>query len=354
MKLLTSIRLTEFRNFESIELSGLKPVVFIHGPNGSGKSNLLESVSMLCQLTPLRKVKPQDLVRWGESAFNLRGKIDQSGVLEHGFSAARRFTLFNQNPEKTDEYLTHQPIVSFLPENTQIVTGDPETRRAFIDQSLSMLDPDYRNALKLYHRTLKQRNAHLKLNPKEARIWDPALVENGSLILDKRLRWIQFATGRLKPLFDLAFQAPAEIRYMNTFRIQQSIPAAFLQALEESFALDRDSGYTHAGPHRDVYELRVYGKAASEAASQGQKRFLAVAFQLALLEAWEQKTGRTPIVLLDDVLLDLDLERKRLILSRMIGNYQLFIASTDQTETAEFGSDLSILAFHDKKLQVEA
>lgn len=326
----SAIRLLHFRNYQDVEIKSFGRTNLILGENGSGKTNLLEALFFLARLLPIRSINAAGLVQWNEAAFYLRGEID-GDIVETGFSPQRKMLKLNQKPITASEYALKNPSVAFLPDDITIVTGSPDERRDFIDSALGIMDQEYRIQHQRYQRALKQRNAQLKLNPKDAPIWDHELVQSGSRIIEKRLQWVQSTNLWLKKWYERYYNSDIGIRYFNTFRIEASVAASFQKALELSRPSEVLKRHTLVGPHRDNFEIEQGDKAARTFASQGQRRGIALALKLSMAQSLETLYHKKPILLFDDVLLELDDVRRNKFLEEVTPNYQTFFTATGNT-----------------------
>ncbi len=322
---LNAIKILNFRNYERIELSGFGKFNVLIGNNGSGKTNFLEAVFTLSQGKPFRRVPMEDLIEWGKTSFYIGGSFDNKKK-EIGYSLQKKVLRENSTLVKDGEFIRLSPVVVFLPEDIAIVSGSPEERRSFMDRTLSLLDPDYAESLLLFQRVLRQRNAQLKLSPRDVYIWDDDFVRYGSLLIEKRLIFMHNIGSKIKAIYSEFYGDEVELKYYNTFKIEGGIRQSFIKALEENKTLENNKKSSVAGPHRDNFEIRKLDKKSRSFASQGQTRLLALALKLSLLGYFSGKTP-APILLLDDVLLELD-ERSRIKFLDKTVNFQTFFTTT--------------------------
>lgn len=328
---LRSIRILDFRNYKEMTAGPFGAVNILVGRNGSGKTNFLESVYLLSDLDSFRGVGLSDLVRWKQDHFYVSGVFDEDTV-EAGYSAEKKVVKMNGRPAVLKEIKRTNPVVVFLPEDIRFITGGPDEKRDYIDHCLSLLDEDYRESVQRYQKTLKQRNAHLKASYREASVWDRELVRHGSRMIEKRLQFIQSANRHVSEIYQELYGDKPEIKYFNTFKIEHSIERSFRLALTESAAVERQKKVTVIGPHRDNYEVQIpeAGKRTARAfASQGQRRCMAIALNLYVADQMRKKMKKSPILLIDDILLELDTERRAGILKKFMGFSQVFFTATD-------------------------
>jgi DNA replication and repair protein RecF len=324
---LNAIKLLDFRNYKRLELEQFGDTNVLIGKNGSGKTNFLEAVFMLSQVHSLRGVSLPDLITWNETSFYICGMIEENKI-EIGYSPQKKVIKLNNNPAEINDLISRHPIVAYLPEDMEMITGNPDSRRAFIDQALSALDSEYWFSLHRYQRAVKQKNAQLKISFPESRIWNEELVKYGSKIIEKRLKLIQKINPVVRNFYTELYEDEIELKYLNTFKIERSISDSFQLALEKSAPMEQIKRHTLIGPHRDNFEIRMTSKEVKSFASQGQKRALALVLKWSLLEERRNLTGIQPILLLDDVLLELDQGRRTKFLEKIVPHYQTFFTAT--------------------------
>lgn len=337
------IKLLTFRNYNQIELGDFSNTNLLVGDNGSGKTNFIEAIYITSMLAPLRKVAFKELISWNQKSFYIRTDSDGDSI-EVGYSLEKRLLQYNNNPIKAGELAVLNPVVAFLPDDIDIIAGSPSKRRSFIDKSISKIDVEYSLALLRYSRALRQRNAQLKIRFDDARLWNNELIKWGSIIIEKRLRFVQLLNRQIQDIYSSLYGEKPDIRYMNTFKIHNdiintdTIAQSFGEALVRKQQVERFKQHTVVGPHRDNFEIKLSGLELGDTgdtdidskifASHGQLRSLSIALKLAVVENIYQATGKKPIVLLDDVLLEVDKKRRALLLQRITPNYQTFITAT--------------------------
>lgn len=327
----------------------------IVGNNGAGKTNLLEGFYYLEIFRSFRGASDRQLIRFGEDAFHIRGRFEESSTgrtLEvaaayEQSSRRKRITVDGVEPERIGDALGEVGIVVFSPSDVELVAGAPGERRRFLNIVLSLNAPGYLDALQRYRHVLKQRNQILRDGRGGGMLaaWDDGLVEWGSKVSATRARWIVrhapgFARyfgaisggdeGRLEysPALPLSGATEAGGEEPSPGDSVESAPAAlptadaiaeiFRAELDRLAERERDRGVTLTGPHRDDFvcvavrsgdavDLRQFG-------SGGQQRTAAIALRLIEAETIRLRREREPIVLLDDIFAELDPDRSRRLL----------------------------------------
>lgn len=220
-------------------------------------------------------------------------------------------------------------VALFWPDDLGLVKGGPEVRRRFLNQLLVQVEPGYPGALASYSRVLEQRNHLLKRiwagdEGRDAlEVWDAELIRHAELLVGARRR----AVSELAPI---AAAAHARIGSGEELAVGYEGPPADLEAaVHNSISDDLRRGVTTIGPHRDDLDIKVGGRDARSFASQGQQRTAVVSLKRAEATLMELRTGEPPILLLDDVLSELDAERRGALLEEVGGAGQVVITSVD-------------------------
>jgi DNA replication and repair protein RecF len=222
-------------------------------------------------------------------------------------------------------------MVLFHPGDLVLASGSPDKRRAFLDRMLEQMDPIYGSTLTSYEKALRSRNRLLKderSDRRSVRAFDAILSKAGAVVGQARRRLIDDLAPRVVHAFSEVFagDTPLEVRYLP--RVEPT-EEAIAEALERSFNKDRARGFTADGPHGDDLELRLHDVGARHHGSQGQHRTIVLALKTAELDLLSERTGRVPILLLDDVSSELDRSRNRRffeVLSKTGG--QVFLTTT--------------------------
>lgn len=325
-----------FRNLGALSLEPGPCFNVLHGPNGAGKSNTLEAIHYLGALKSFRGAKTESLIALdaeeADVAAKVRGeKAPRTFRVHLDRRRARRLQLDDKRPRAIA--LWHQAIqvVLFHPGDLTLAMGPADPRRAFLDRVLEQMDPVYASALATYGKALRSRNRLLKdedADPRSIRAYDTILAEAGALIGRTRAALAHDLAPRTEAAFAevVGTQLPLEVRYEP--RVEPTVEA-IRAALAEAYPKDRARGFTADGPHGDDLALRVREVAARHHASQGQHRAIVLALKVAELDVLSSRTGRVPILLLDDVSSELDRMRNERFFDRLrrMGG-QVFLTTT--------------------------
>ena len=337
--ILKSLILRNFRSYAAENFSFHERINLIYGDNAQGKTNLLEAIHLLLMQKPFKQVRFGELVSFGSTECRIKGEVeseaglDEVHVLLHG--EKKTIKLNGKIVYRTSRIVGRYNVVSFLPSDIELVKGSPQGRRRYLDALICSLEPAHLRDLKLYHRSLLQRNAVLAkasgLTPGMLEVWDEKLAETGSLVVSRRLRYIEKILPHLRRIYRLTSGDDADvgIHYRSSAALTDDLAEGFRKELAARFEKDRRRGHTTFGPHRDLVGFTIRGNDASLFASQGESKNLALALKSSEIDLVRDLLGKTPVLLLDDVTSELD-ERRKGFLFSLLDEFsgQIFITST--------------------------
>jgi DNA replication and repair protein RecF len=352
---LKTLHLKQFRNYQDSIVDFDAPKTILVGNNAQGKSNLLEAVELLSTLKSHRAVRDRDLILEETTVAQIRANLERAyGPVELALTLrtqGRRTAALNREALRRQmDFLGTLNAVQFSSLDLDLVRGAPERRRTWLDSLLIQLEPIYTHILQQYNQVLKQRNALLKKyrswlaegKPEafsqdfetELALWDAQLATTGSRVTRRRDRVIK----RLAPLAASWHQSISgatevlEVNYAPNIHLEKDDPEgvqqAFLEKIQQRRIPEHHQGTTLVGPHRDEVEFSINQTPARSYGSQGQQRTLVLALKLAELQLIEDVVGEPPLLLLDDVLAELDLNRQNQLLDAIQDRFQTLITTT--------------------------
>lgn len=338
---LERLRLYDFRNISELDTRFSSRINILYGENAQGKSNILEAIHYLTVLKPTRASREIELIRHQKPLAFIKGAFNtQRGAMD------RQITLRQHKKKEIKEgenlktrwsELTPLASVYFSPEDLNLVKGEPSLRRNFLDHLIFQLRPAQYRYLQNYYKVLSHRNALLKeikrrsasassLDP-----WDEQLAQWGSLLTGHRLAIMDKVSANCKNYYSDITRQKNSVELMYKSSIGVVVPASlqeiFLEKLRERRREDIARSYTTVGPHRDDVDIILDEKSAKSFASQGQQRLLSLCLRFAQRKILFEEYGDEPILLLDDVMSELDLSKRRYILEGQ--GQQVFITTTD-------------------------
>jgi DNA replication and repair protein RecF len=334
------IQLRDFRNYEAAEVELAAGLTVVAGANGAGKTNLLEAVYFGCTGRSPRTSNERELVRRGGDGV-ARVVLDLAADdgehrIEVGFQPGEAKHLrVDGSPVDSLAAVEARPLVSvFLPERLELVKGAPAARRAHLDQVVAALWPGRAETRRSYSRALAQRNAlvaRIRAGAAGAAAldtWDAELARHGVRLMADR----DDAVTGLRPLFSglaaqLGLPGGAELRYRP--RSAATDVDGLAAELAERRSADLDRGFTAHGPHRDELQLLLDGLPLRAYGSQGQQRAALLALLFAERTLLAERRARPPLMLLDDVMSELDSERRELLAGLLRSDGQSIVTTTE-------------------------
>jgi DNA replication and repair protein RecF len=334
------IGLRDFRNYEAAEVELADGLTVVAGANGAGKTNLLEALYFGCTGRSPRTSNERELVRRGGEGV-ARVVLDLAADdgehrIEVGFQPGEAKHLrVDGSPVDSLSGVEVRPLVSvFLPERLELVKGAPASRRAHLDQVVAALWPSRAETRSAYSRALAQRNALVariragSASPAALDAWDAELASHGMRLMADRAE----AVDGLRPLFadlseQLGLPGSAELRYRP--RSAATDADGLAAELAERRTADMERGFTAHGPHRDELQLLLGGASLRAYGSQGQQRAALLALLFAERTLLAERRARQPLMLLDDVMSELDAERRELLAGLLRSGGQAVITTTE-------------------------
>jgi DNA replication and repair protein RecF len=339
-----SVAMRDFRTYGRAEARIGAGLTVVHGPNGAGKSNLLEALYFGCTGRSPRTRNERELVAFGaKTARVVVGLLDEGepheltvgyGTLDGSPQQVKRMTSDGAAVERLLD-IPNRPLVSvFMPERLELIKGPPAVRRAHLDQFVAAIWPLRAETRREYSRVLAQRNALLarirsgRASQSTLPSWDRELASKALAVRDHRAEAVELLVELFADragVLGLAGEATVEYRP----RSRAADEDQFVAELQERLAGDLERGFSGHGPHRDEIallrdgrELRVYG-------SQGEQRLALLSLLLAERAVLARERGRTPLMLLDDVMSELDGDRRELLARELSAAGQSVIATAD-------------------------
>jgi DNA replication and repair protein RecF len=363
---LQSLSLRNFRNYRSLEVNFDPSGNLFLGGNAQGKTNLIEAIHYLATSRSQRNAGDGEILLQGEDFFLLRG----TGQGEGQRSVTVEIRSFRNGPRqlkingavhrKVSDLLGLLSVIELSPEDVNISAGSPNHRRRFVDFCLCQMSTSYWTSLIDYGRVLQQRNTALKsrsgrrwhvADDGEMEAWDRQLIQLGADIIRRREQFLE----QLNPEVDALHRQITGGVERNVLIYEPAIDRSqrgeiterFQKRLEQVKEKEVRLGVTLAGPHRDDFEITINGLRLRAFGSQGQQRTAAIALKLAAARRLEKAKGERPILLLDDVFAELDVDRTRSLFDQFDRFGQVFIATAKESDLAGCGGHLRVMSIAD-------
>jgi len=335
------IELHNFRNYENLSLEFHPNVNLILGNNAQGKTNLLESIYVCSMGKSFRTSRDSEMILFGKDFGRVKVNAqkdyyDTSVELVISKDSKKSAKVDGVKIKKSSELLENLYMVIFSPEDLRIVKDEPEKRRKFVDRELCQLRPKYYEDLSSYKKVLLQRNAYLKeyeVDPSILDLWDMQLAKYGASIMMMRADFIKKLDKISRGIHSsiTGGREVLEVTYAPNVSMcgsQEELEESYYKAIRAAFDNDMRQRTTTKGPHKDDLEFFIDGISVRSFGSQGQQRTSALSIKLAELSLIKEETGEEAILLLDDVMSELDLQRQEFLV-KSLADIQMFITTTE-------------------------
>jgi DNA replication and repair protein RecF len=335
---LKTLEISGWRNYTGEKIVFSPGINLFLGLNGQGKTNLLEAIFFLsCGQSP-RTGKIDELINWKGNYFFLRGEIcreQQKALVEMGGARdGRRVTKINGTPvQRLAQVSDLINSVFFMPDDLYLVKGGPARRRRFLDLEIGQISSSYRYFVGNYNKFLRERNALLKSSaqdPVVLRVLTEKLAELTGPITEMRNNYLQKLSILARLKHRKLSGSKEEMGLVYSWSIAPGLTSEeVLAEFAKTRALELKYRATMVGPHKDDFTFIVNGSDLRTFGSQGQQRTAVLALKLAEIDLFKAETGAYPLLLLDDVLSELDEQRKNMLLEYLSGKIQTFISSAE-------------------------
>lgn len=375
---LTHLSLTNFRAFSRLDIDVPRRLVLLVGDNAQGKTSLLEAIYYLASFTSFHASHDRQLVNFlaaqeplavarlvadyqrGPSSHRLEVRLIQESTGVNGSSRLRKEILLDGVKRNIHEAIGQFNAVIFLPQMSRILEDGPEERRRYLNLALLQTEPGYALALSEYDKALTQRNALLKqLNERggdadQLAFWDEILSRRGAQIILARINAIQdlerlamrihhrltHSNEVLRLVYQPAYDPLPQSnngQYALKLDVAVDRSSVSLEQVRQGFAKrlvelrgeEIARGVTTTGPHRDELRFLSNGIDLGDYGSRGQVRTVLLALKLAEVSWMKEKTGQWPVLLLDEVLAELDIQRRQDLLETLTESEQAVLTTTD-------------------------
>ena len=335
---INKIKLQNFRNYNEQEIILNKSINVFYGDNAQGKTNILEAIFLCTFGKSFRTNKEKELIKLGKDNANViieYEKKDRDGKISISISDKKQILVNGIKIKKLSELLGNINIVIFTPDDINILKGGPALRRRFLDMMIGQLKPNYVYILNMYIKTLEQRNNYLRQIKEENKpenlldIWDEKLIEYADIIYKYRKEFIDKIKKKINIIHKKITDEKEEIniQYISNCESKE----VYSELLKQRRKLDIIKGFTTKGIHRDDFEIYINNKELSIYGSQGQNRTAILSLKLSELQVIYNEIEEEPILLLDDFMSELDINRRKNFLNN-INNTQVIITCAEKIE----------------------
>jgi DNA replication and repair protein RecF len=317
----------DFRCFAKLELDLHPDLTCVVGKNALGKTSLLEALAVLLRLQSPRTSTLQPAIRTGARGLVVDGFVHNYHLQCYYSARRRKIALDSVEQKDPAQYLNVERVVYFANSDIDLVRGSGERRRRFLDFIGAQLFRNYREILRSYDKALRSRNAYLKMvpaRPKEVAAYTKPLLKFGHQLTALRA----FLIERLEPYVVSAYRSVSDRGEAFTMNYRPGATHEFEQALAACSTEERRLRVTLVGPHRDDIEFLVHSQPAEIFASEGQQRTMAIALKLGQARVLNAEWGRPPLLLVDDIFGELDVDRRNRLLQSFPAGSQRVVTTT--------------------------
>ena len=332
------LKLTNFRNYSQLEIElGPKINIFI-GNNGEGKTNILESIYILSLSKSHRSGLEENLIKYDESISKIDGLIRRDDLLNKQsiILTRQKKQLFFNNKEirRNSDYVSKFCIISFTPDDLEVVKGSPNVRRSLINIDISQVNNQYIKYLNEYNQIIKMRNEYLKrLNidgNKDIRYLDilnQKMIDNAVYIYKYRFSFFDKINSYVERIFNkITGLSNLKIIYNSTLGVncfdEEKIRKNYINKTKKNFNAELLQGQTLIGPHRDDFSFILEDKDMKLFASQGQQRMAVISLKIAEIYLFKEELKENPVLLLDDIFSEIDSSKRNKIIKYLNNDIQ--------------------------------
>lgn len=316
----SALKLTHFRNYAQLALDCGPGINCLTGNNGEGKTNVMEAVHYLCMTRGWAAKSERYALQEGMPYFSVEGQVQGAAAMEVQCNymppKGKRILVDRRPLPRMTDHVGRIPVVTVLPDDTQLIHGTPGTRRRFMDALISQYAPSYLQALLAYEHALAQRNALLALlhergawDAEQVAWWTAQLIPQGRIIQQQRAAFL----AAFEPIFLRYFHRIVSEKETPTLQLETQFTSdsaeEWQRRMQDSLPRDRHAQRTGVGTHKDDLVFTIGGQPVKNYGSQGQQKTFVIALKLAEYELLEGRCQTAPILLLDDIFDKLDAHR---------------------------------------------
>lgn len=353
---LKAIHLQNFRRYEDVFFEFAPDVNVIYGRNAVGKTTILEAISLLITGRSFRTPNHADLIKQGAPGFTIEALIVKNSVeqkLRFFFSTKEKRITINQTSYPTTSALMGiLNGVTIHPDDVEIVKGSPSERRRLLDLHLAQSSPVYMHHLSRFHQAMRQRNVLLKQKSSAAiTTWEHEMALAASYIVPARANAVIELETKSRQIYqevsgglgDLSLDYKAYGAGDNKHRSQPELYTLYFEQFKRHRIREFELGVTLSGPHKDDISIAIGSQEARAYASEGQQRSCAVAMRLAEWNLLNLAGSGSPLMLIDDFGIGLDITRQNKLIAYFSGLNQVFLTTTRSDKVLERQNSIEIV-----------
>jgi len=332
------LKLLNFRNYDKLTISFNKNLNIIYGKNGSGKTNLVEAIYVLALTRSFKQINDKTLIKNGTNLTRIDGVLNNQYQNTYKViitNEGKKVKIDNNKVTKISDYVAKINIVLFHPNDLKMIKDTPSVRRKYLNIAISQLYIDYLKKLNDYNKVLKTRNAYLKqmyLNGNSLNSYLQVITEKiidlGIEICTARKKYIELINQYILKIYKkIAINGELKIKYTSDFL--NKTKEELISMYNKSLKRDLTFGKTNLGIHHDDFIFLLDDLDLKDYGSEGQQKNAVISWKFSEISIFKTEKNVTPILILDDLLSELDLEKIKNILSMIDSDVQTFITTTE-------------------------
>lgn len=364
--IITKVEAHSFRNIIHDQFEPSRQLNFLVGANAQGKTNWLEAIHLLAYASSFRTTRLSEVLTHGHQASVVRTGVRHQGLekeLAVQLTPKSKTLFVNGKRESSSRYAGHLTVFVCSLEQMNVIRGEPEYRRHFLDQGALSIDPKYAKTLEIYNRVLKQKNHLLRQiaehpNPQpltdQIQIWNQQLIEYGTIIHQVRSRFIERLQENLRG--NLFGKEEIRVRYTSSLEAHGNLrdyAGLLAERLRVRLTAEIAVGYSLVGPHRDDLEIRIDGHDVRRFGSAGQQRSALLILDLARISVYNKAFDEYPVFLIDDIDAELDRRRIEVLLDYLQDKTQTFITTSKPDVAAVYSGRATVFCVEDGRVSTE-
>ena len=357
------LKLTNFRNYEKLDVTFNDHLNLIYGNNGMGKTNLVEAICVLALTRSFRPIVDKNLIYKDKNVAKIEGNVKKEYINNYKViieSAGKKVKIDNNKVNKISDYISKINVVIFNPEDLKIVKDTPSIRRKNINIEISQISVSYLKNLNSYNKVLKQRNAYLKTmsingntSTEYLDILTEKLVELGLKIYKERKKYYEYVNSYINNFYEkITGFTNLSVKYISDYDNKNI--KEIINIYKKNLKKDLFIGKTSIGVHHDEIEfylddmnLKIYG-------SEGQQKNAIISLKLSEIEIIKKLKGDYPILILDDLFSELDVEKINNIIKLLNKEVQTFITTTNiENVSKKLINNCKVIRVSDGKIEEE-
>ncbi len=342
---ITKINLVNFRNYNKLDISLNKTMNLFIGNNAQGKTNFLESILVLALTKSSRNTFEEQIIQFGKVKSSLKCKVRNDKLLNELLvifeNNTKKLFVNKSQIKRLSDYISNLYVISFFPDDLEIIKSSPSVRRGVLNIQLSQLSKKYLNTYNEYNKILKTRNEYLKVlftnsiaDKKYLDILTEKLIEKAVIIYNMRKEYIDFINENIGSIYkDIVGSGDLYIEYVPNIIIdsyeEDILKSNLLSIFSKNYRKELNYGMTLFGPHRDDMNFVLTKRDLKQYGSQGQQKLAVICYKLSEIFIFERVCGTKPVLLFDDIFSELDIEKRNKLLKFVSQDIQSVITTTD-------------------------